>query len=336
MKYNNRFYLFPLLCLFLVLTACEHDTDQFDGPGLVDRFGEFQLLEGLTISRATVDFSAGETVIFGARFNKRLNFTLRITGMESGSVKTIQGFDNELNANNAVWSGGTTMLPLFKREMCQVELIIPDENNLTLTGMVEIVGTKSYEGSLFTDFETPLGANLFTGNFEFELTNRTGRQNDMPAAQGDWYFLFEGTDNVVPNFFVGLADISARVTGETYIPFPTTVPEDLYFNAFIYADGGPHGIAVIQFVYDLNNTGLFEDGQDQTFQLAGDYPLDFTGWRQISHPMSDLGITQAQLSKMVGIRLLLISNMNSQPSPPLKVDYGIDFITFTAGGPLEL
>jgi hypothetical protein len=47
-------------------------------------------------------------------------------------------------------------------------------------------------------------------------------------------------------------------------------------------------------------------------------------------------ITQAELEKLVAIRLLLISDMNSQPNPPLQVTYGIDYMTFTQGGPLEL
>ncbi len=336
MKSKYIFCLVSVAFLSLFSAGCDHETEPFDGPLLVDRFGDFAVLESLTIDRATVDFSVGQVVTFGARFNKQLDWVIRITGQESGAVKYIPGFSNELNMTNAVWKGGTTELPLFKKEMCQVDLIIPEEDSLTISGMVEVVGTKVYEGSLFTDFETSLGANLFLGNFEFELTNRTGRRNDIPAGQGDWYYLFEGTDNVVPNFFVGLADISARVNGSNYISFPTTVPEELYFNAFMYADGGPFGIAVVQFIYDSNNSGAFEDGQDQAFQLAGDFPLNWVGWKHIHHPMSAVGITEAQLSKIVAIRLLLISDMNSQPTPPLQVDYGIDFITFTAGTFLKL
>ena len=207
---------------------------------------------------------------------------------------------------------------------------------------VEVISTKIYEGSLFTDFEEDLGGNIFVGNFEFEFTPNTGRQNDIISAEGEYYYLFEGTDNVVPNFFVGLVDIKSAVTGETYAPLPTTVPEDLYFNCFMYHDLSPHGIAVIQFVVDSNDSGDFEDGQDETFQLPGDFPLSWDGWQHINHPMSEVlngasdPITQEKLEKLVAIRLLLISNMNAQPNPPLQVTYGIDFMTFTQGGPLEL
>lgn len=328
--------LFILAGLILLVSSCSHDTDFFDGPNLVDRFGDFNVLENIDVSSPTVDFAAGETVFFTARYNKNINWIVEIVGSESGAVKRIEGFSDVLDQSNARWDGGTTDLPFFKDEMCTATLIIPEEPTFTGTVDVEVLSGKIYAGSVFTDFETDAGSDIFVGNFEFELTPRTGRQNDIPAAQGDFYWLFEGTDNVVANFFVGLINIGAGVTGNTYVPLPTTVPEELYFNAFIYADGGPHGIAVIQFVFDSNDSGEFEDGVDQTFQLPGDFPLNWEGWQQISHSMADVGMTQEQLQKLVAIRVLLISDMNSQPSPPLQVDFGIDYMTFTAGAPLDI
>jgi hypothetical protein len=327
--------LFIALTALLFFGSCAHETDEFDGPLLIDRFGEFTVIDSLEVDRASVDFSAGESVTFSAQFNKRINWVVVITGKETGAVKIIEGFDNTLGASNAQWSGGVTELPFFNEEQCTVELIIPEEDSLTMTAEVEVLGKKVYEGSVFTDFEEEPADNIFFGNFEFELTPNSGRQQDNPA-NGDWYYLFEGTDDVVSNFFVGLININSSITGQTYAPVPTTVPEDCYFNAFIYADGGPHGIAVIQFVYDANDSGAYEESADQIFQIEGDYPLNWVGWRQISHSMADLGMTEEQLSKIVTIRALLISDMNSQPSPPLQVDYGLDFLTFTAGGPLKL
>ncbi len=335
MKYNNNIFALFVVFLLVLGTGCDHDTEQFDGPFLVDRFGDFSVLEDLAISRTTVDFSAGETVTFTARFNKSVEWIVQITGMQSGAVKRIEGFDNELVVDNATWEGGTTDLPLFTNELCMVELIVPEEENFTQSGEVEVVGTKTYEGNLFTSFETDPGDNIFFGNFEFELTGNSGRRNDMPAGQGEFYYLFEGTDNVVPNFFVGLADIKSSISGSTYAELPTSVPEDLYFNVFMYADGGPHGIAVIQFIYDSNDSGEFEEGTDQAFPL-GDVNLNWTGWRHISKTMSEVGMTEEQVQKIVAIRVLLISDMNSQPNPPLQVDFGIDFLTFTANQPLEL
>ena len=336
MKNTIQSILF-LFAIILLMPSCDHETDTFDGPSLVDRFGEFSLVEGLTLNRSTVDFSAGEQVILFAKFNKQVNFTAVITGTESGAVKIIEGLGREVNEDNAVWRGRTTELPLFRNEMCSVELIIPEADSLTLTAQVEVVGTRQYEGSLYTDFEADPLDDIFLGNFQFEFTGNTGRTNDGSAAEGEWYYLFEGTDNVgVPNdFFVGLVDIKASITGQTYAPLPTTVPEDLFFNAFLYGDGGPHTIAVIQVAIDSNDSGEFEDSQDTTIPVY-DMPVTEVGWQYIFVNMGEAGFTEEQLSKIVNIRVLLISDANSQPNPPLQVDFGLDFLTFTAGAPLEL
>ena len=144
-------------------------------------------------------------------------------------------------------NGTTTSLPFFKTEEVIVDLIIPEEDSLTVSVELEVTGTRTYEGSLVTGFETDPGASLFTGNFEFELTGETGiRDNSfLPAAEGDNFFFFEGTDGVVTNFFVGLIRIFPSINGEQYFSLPTTVPDQLYFNSFLYGDLTPNTIAVI-------------------------------------------------------------------------------------------
>lgn len=332
---SNLLKLFGVLSIFIFAISCDHDEEP-DGPNLEDRFGPFSVLSEFQVNRDTVDFASGQTAIFSAEFNKNVNWTITITGNESGSVKTIEGFSRVIGSANAVWNGSTTQLPFFKIEMCSIELTIPEEDGFSSVISIEISSTRIYPGTLFTDFEEPAGSNITLGNFEFELTNNTGRSQAFTAAQGDYFYLMEGTDNVVPNFFTGLIVISPQINGEEYIQFPTTVPENLYFNFFLYNDGRPFGIAVIQFAYDTNDNGVYDDGPDQTFQLTGDFPLDFTGWKKFSHTMADVGLTQELLQKIVAIRVLLISDNNSQPSPPLQVQFGIDYLTFTSGAPLSL
>lgn len=335
MKYINSFNLSFLMITLLFMTACDHETETFDGPSIVDRFGSFTSISELKVSQPTVDFAAGETVFFTAEFNKNIEWIIEITGKESGAVKRITGFDKDITATNATWNGGTTELPLFGAEICDVVLTIPEIPTFSQSTTVETLSNRSYQGTLFADFEENAGADITIGNFEFEFTAQTGRQDDIPA-EGDFYFRLEGTDGVVPNFFVGLVDIKASITGNTYVDFPTNVPEDLYFNCFMYSDAGPHGLAIIDFIVDSNDSGAFEDGQDATFRVGEDYNLaTWDGWRLISHPMSETGMTQEDLEKVVGIRLLLISDMNAQPNPPLQVDYGVDFMIFTNGA-LEL
>jgi hypothetical protein len=156
------------------------------------------------------------------------------------------------------------------------------------------------------------------------------------ACHEEYSFRLEGTDDVVPNFFVGLAWMSPMMNGDTYVQVPTTVPENLYFNFFLHNDDRPRGICVIQFAYDSNDSGTFEDGIDQTFQFPGDFPLNFNGWKQFGHSMADVGMTQEQLSKIVNISVILISDLNAQPDPPTEVAFSIDYMTFTQNALLAL
>jgi hypothetical protein len=332
---KGTLYLLSLLGL-LFLAGCQHETDFFDGPSIVDQYGDFRLVESLAVSQPQVDFANGEKVFFTAQFNKNVNWELTITGTESGSRKVITGLSRELNAENTSWDGGTTAAPLFRAEPCEVTLLVPSADSLLLSTTVETLSGKLYDAITLVDFETDPGASLFFGNFEFELANTTGIQDDIPAAQGEKYYLFEGNDNVVPNFFAGLIRIDATVGGNTYFPVPDPDPAQVYFNTFLWHDRTPYTIAVIVFYIDTNNDGVFTEGVDQSRQLEGDYPLNHEGWRLFSHSMADLGMTSDEMEKLVTIEIVLISDMNSQPTPSLPVRFGIDYLNFTAGQPFAL
>lgn len=318
--------------LFITLAGCDHNTD-VAGPNLTDRFGDFNVLDTLTASRATVDFAAGQTVTFAARFNKQVNWVIEITGRRSGAVKRIEGFSNEITAENAVWEGRTTQLPLFRAEPVDAVLLIPAERFDTTRASVEVQVPRVYPGNVVADFESTAG--ITVGNFEFEFQN-SGISTEVPAGQGTSFYLLRGTDRNVRNFFVGLIDLRPR-GGTPYFPVPTSVPENLYFNMFIRGLGTDYTIAVVQLIADANGNGVFNDGVDTVLPF-GDIPVNFTGWRLFSKPVSMIGagLTQAQAQQIVGVRVLLISDNNAQPNPPLQVAYGIDYITFTAGGPLQL
>jgi len=335
LKYSSILPKSLLAALVLLgFWSCDHETDPPDGPNLIDRFGPFEVVDSLAANRTNVDFSAGETVVFSAQFNKNIDWVLTITGTESGAVKVVEGFDRFVSVT---WNGGTTVLPFFKNEPCSVELTVPEEPDYVDSAEVEVIGTRVYPGTLFWDFEEDGGNDITIGNFEFELTPNTGRQSMDPtsAAEGEFFWLMEGTDDVVPNFFCGLIVMNATLNDVTYVELPSLVPEDVYFNCFIYNDGRPYGIAIVQFAFDSNDSGEFEDGVDQIFTI-GDIPLDFEGWRQISHTMADMDMTSAQMEKIVALRVVLISDNNAQPTPPQEVQFGIDYMTFTQGAPLAL
>ena len=331
--------LLALLLLGVAASGCDHGVEP-DGPNLIDRFGPFNLVTPLAASQPTADFAAGESVVFTAQFNKQVAWVLTITGQESGAVRVIEGFSRELTAENARWNGRTTRLPFFRAEPVTAVLTIPEEAEAeATTAGVEVLSGRTYAGNVFEDFEGP--ANLFVGNFEFEFQN-AGVSSEVPAGEGESFLLLRGTEppaGSTRNFFVGLFDI--RPEGRGVFPVPTTVPEQLYFNFMLRGFGTDFTIAVVQLIVDKNGTGAYELDRDTVIPF-GDIPVDFEGWRLFSKPVSALGaddapqaLTQEQAQNIVGVRVVLISDNNAQPATPRQVAFGIDYITFTAGGPLQ-
>jgi hypothetical protein len=274
-------------------------------------------------------------VVFTARFNKQVNWVVEITGQQSGAVKRIEGFSNELTAENARWDGGTTELPLFKAEPVEAALLVPEEGADTTRAALEVLTPRTYPGEVVTGFEADDEADLTLGNFEFELnTAASGLSMEVPAAEGDTFYLLRGTDTVVDNFFVGLVQITSP-SESGYFTVPTSVPEDLFFNTFLYSFGTEHTIIVLEVIADANGNGEFDDGTDTVFG-SGDIVLDEPGWTAFNRSLAEFGMTQAQAQQIVAVRAILISNNNTQPTPRLPVDFGIDYLTFTAGAPLQL
>ncbi len=325
------------LSVLFAMTGCDHVTDPPDGPNLIDRFGPFEVVADLESDRDEVDFSVGQVVTFTAQFNKNIDWVITITGQSSGAVKRIEGFDRFVDEENAVWNGSTTDLPFFSAEMCEVILSVPEEE-YTDTVMVNVLGARIYPGVLAADFEENPGACIILGDFEFELTPASGRQEDIPAGQGSFFYRLEGTDNEsggpTDNFFVGLAEVLPCLNGVTYYDVPTTIPENLFLNFMLRGRNSAYTRAIIGVAIDSNDSGDWNDGVDQVYEIVID-PL-YEGWRLQSANMGELGIPQEDLSKIVNIRLVLISLNNLQPSPREQVGFEVDFFTFTDGAPLEL
>ncbi len=322
--------------LVAVAGGCDHTVEP-EGPNLIDRFGPFQLVTPFDATVDQVDFAADESVVFTAEFNKQVEWTVTITGQESGAVKILEGFSRSLTADNARWRGTTTELPFFRQEAVVAVLTIPSEEGQVpeeTTTTVEVLSARVYPGIVAADFQG--NEDIFLGNFEFELDlSATGRSSEVPAAEGEQFYLLRSTGGptVADAFFIGLIDITPDL-GEPIFQVPTTVPEDLYFNFFVRGFGTPNGIAVIQLIADANGTGNYEADQDAVFAF-GDIDASFTGWRGFSKTVGEMGMTQQQAGQIVAIRVVVISNNNAQPAVPLPVDFGVDYFTFTAGGPLR-
>ena len=319
------------LALALGLAAgCDHATEP-DGPNLVDRFGDFAILDSLGAERAAVDFAAGEAVTFTGRFNKQVAWVIEVTGDSSGAVKRIEGFSAELTADDATWDGGTTELPLFKDEPVTAALFVPEEMSDTSFVSLDVLTPREYPGVVIADFEGGDALSVFNPEFEFAFNGVT---DEVPPAQGDGFLLLRGTDDVVANnFFIGTVTI--RPADGDVFEVPTTIPEELYFNCFLRGFGTANTIAVVELVIDGQNVVL---GTDVEFPNLG--VIDFEGWQPYSEPASSFGrfgagVSSDQLQRISAVNVVLISDANAQPTPPLEVEYGIDYLTFTAGGPLQ-
>ena len=193
----------PLFSAVLFLASCTKDDSGFDGPSLNDIYGDFSILDSLSASAATVDFSAGQQLTFSAEFSKNVNWKIAITGNTSGAVYTIEGFSRLIDATNAIWDGSATTLPMFRSEDCVAQLTIDGEDD-TLTAPVAVLGTKVITGLILSDFEGEFnpGWNTFVqsgADMSFLITDSD------PAAQGSKYYDMGGT--VDWDWLLGLIDI---------------------------------------------------------------------------------------------------------------------------------
>lgn len=330
----------------LTLVGCDTTSDDFDGPLLVDLFGDFALIEPLSASASSVDFAGGESITFEARFNTQSNWTIELVGQESGAVRRITGSSRQITADEARWQGRTTELPLFRAEPVVATLLVDgvaleDSPPVTITTLSSF----DYPGIVVADFEGDVDIDVFNPESEFDTV---GPSMEVPAAEGDSFFLLRGTDDVVVNnFFIGLATILPPDGAGTF-EVPTDIANELYLNFFLYNFGTPNTLPVVEIVVDANGSGTYEEGLDRIIPIGADSEFpnlveSFTadGWQLYSEPASSFGafgdgISDQQTQEIVAIRVVLISDANNQPPTPLQVDFGIDYLTFTAGSPFQL
>lgn len=340
MKMMNRNKMIkPLFLVFaigIIFTACKKE-DDFEGPSLVDLYGDFAVIEGLEVSNSNVDFEGGQTTFFTARISKNVNWTLKITGVESGAVKYITGFSNELNSTNARWNGTTTDLPMFRAEACMAELSFENETEV-LTANLSVASAKLYQGLVLADFESgfPTGWTTFIqsgAGMSFTVTN-----TDI-AGQGNFYYDMGGA--VDWDYLIGYIDIpgSAYNTEGTSFPLSNN-PANNYFNTLLYNPPGVNNaIVLFQFWEDDNQNGTYENNEDMWSLQVDDLT---TGWQRISRKYSDIpALVNGQPStpagngvhepnKLRNIRLLFLAN----PATGYSQNY-LDYMIFTENGALQ-
>jgi hypothetical protein len=268
--------------------------------------------------------------------SKTSNWKIKITGQTSGAVKEITGTSKTIALNDAIWNGSTSQLPMFRNEICAIQLTFVGESD-TIVDQVKITGVKSNSGYVIADFENGLNSGWTSfiqqgANMDFQI------KTDNFAPQGDDYLNMAGTVNW--DWLIGLINFKASADG--FVTFPLNPNgNNLYFNAMVYGEPGLlNSIVLFQFQEDENGDGTFTASSDDQYDV--EIKVDWVGWKLISIKYSDLvtlvngapsspnGNQQHNPDKIKQINMLHLANPLSGPAKT-KLDY----IIFTENGPLN-
>ncbi|MFT4752768.1 MAG: hypothetical protein ACI9GM_001027 [Salibacteraceae bacterium] len=264
------------------LISCERDTDNL-GPNLSDIYGDFQVFGDFESNTKNVDFSIGESVGFTARFNKTVDWEVRIVGQKSGATKILTGKSKTLDEINANWDGSTTTLPMFKNESCNAYLALVEEGyNDTILGIV-VDSTRFNEGFVVADFESGVnpGWEVFKqsgGDMSFSIV-----QNDSAAEKSNYYDL-GGEVNF--DYLIGYIYFPASAYGLPAFPL-SPVPSNVYFNVMLgKSEVINNEIILFQFLEDENGDGVFQPGSEDMYSI--ELKSINADWETISVKYSDL------------------------------------------------
>ncbi len=327
--------IYFLLFASLLYTSCKVD-EQFEGPSLVDLYGDFSLVTGLDISNRNVNFSTGETTTFTAAFSKNVNWKIEVKGLQSGAVKRFEGFSNVVDVSNATWNGTTTDLPMFRVEDCAVQLSIENVAD-TLRDTLTIAGSKLYDGFVVADFENGWNSGWNTyvqsgANMSFAV------QTNGNAAQGGRYYEMAGA--VSWDWLIGLVNMPGSAYGSIYYPL-TSNPSNLYFNTMLYKPAGiDNGMVLFQIKEDDNQDGMYSTGSEDMYSIQ--VSLTANGWSKISQRYDNIptlvnGAASGPIgngihepNKVIEVSVLFLANPTSGYSKTW-----LDYMIFTEGSALE-
>lgn len=327
----------------LVVWGCTKDNG-VEGPLLQDLYGDFSLVNGLESSREDVDFSAGESIYFTAEFSKSTDWELHIVGLESGAEKVITGKSRMLEQSNATWDGSTSEFPLFREELVEVRLWVP-EDTLSLYDTVEVMGVKVIDGFTLLDFEDN------TVNPLWDIFVQSGANmsfiidDSQPAAQGRYYYDMGGEVNwdwLIGYFYVPSSSFPDSVlNGGTTLPLSGN-PNNMFLNMALYSPEGINNeLLLIRINEDDNMDGSFNAANEDQYAIEI-RDVDNEKWSLLSLRYADLtalvngapvepaGNGLREPDKIHQVEFLFLAN----PSSGYSQMY-LDYVIFTEGGPLE-
>ncbi len=323
--------------LLVTVVACRKDKNS-EGPSIAEIYGPFKVMTAFAASTDTVDFEAGQKVIFSATFNKVVNWEITVTGSTSKAKKIITGQSRQINSTNALWNGSTTLFPMFKQENCVAKLKIENETD-SFVLPIRIAKVKIDQGFVIADFETGLKTSwtrfIQSGaNMDFKV------KTDALAPQAGAYLNMAGT--VDWDYLIGLVDFPASAYG-TAKTFPlSSNPDNVYMNCLIYGDASVANTSLVLFQLkeDENADGVINANSDDEYDY--EIKVDWSGWKLISIKYSDIvtlvngqpatpkGNRQHNPDKLGKISMLHLANPNNG-----FASTKIDYIVFTNDKPLQ-
>lgn len=318
----KRFIYF--LSIALIATACEKE-DEFIGPSSCDQFCEFRVSEVLSHNQNDgVDFT-NESVEFSAKFNNTANWKIIIEGQESGALKTFSGSGRTIDPSTTNWDGKADG-KWFSDEECKVSLVV-DNYPDTISSNLTIMHKYDYDGigTVINSFKNLFGINAYGG-----VT-----ADNTVDIDGNGSLHMEGTETGGLWWMGGMA-LSPQ---GSYFSTPTTSPDQLYFNVYVYGTGSATTKLTVTFLEDENEDGAFDKATEDGWEKPT--IIDWVGWKLVSFPMSETtemfenghgnGNKSKEFDKIKMIEVQLFSNGTADPTPKsLNVDYAV----FTANGPL--
>lgn len=329
-------YLLLIILGWTLLACRKEEATKFDGPSLEDLNGAFVIINGLQASQDSVDFATGESVYFTAEVSKISPWKITITGQTSGAVKEITGLSSTIDVSKSLWNGSTTKFPIFKSEMCKVDLTFTNEPD-TLTVYVKVLAPKLNAGFLISDFESGFNSGWTSfaqlgANMDFQI------RSDVSAPEGESYYNMAGT--VDWDWLIGLVNFKASAYGAPTFPLSSN-PNNVYFNVMLYGEPGlTNTLVLFQFEEDENGDGAFTSTSEDMYSLQ--VTVDWVGWKMVSVKYSDIpclvngspaapnGEGTHQSNKIRTINMLHLANPNSGFAKA-KIDYMI----FTENAPLN-
>lgn len=325
------------IALMLTLLACrKEEINKFEGPSIDELNSPFSVVSGLTTSRDSVDFLAGESVYFSAVLSKTTPWQLRIVGEVSGAEKIVTGLSKTIDATAYTWDGSTTNLPMFKTENCRVELTFSGQPD-TLVTQVKVLQPKVNSGFLVADFDSGFNPG-WTFYFQSGLDMNFAIVTDGTSPQGNKHYNMQGT--VDWDYLIGLVNFKASAYGSSTYPLNSN-PDNVYFNVMIYGDPVlTNSIVLFQFEEDEDGNGTFSGASEDMYSL--EVPVNWTGWKLVSIKYSDIpslssgvptpanGNAVHNSDRISSINMLHLANPASG-----QARSKLDYLIFTENGPLQ-